>query len=295
MEVCILISTCNRYSKLASLTVELINKHWKNHPPVFVCGLDDQYLNGAYVLPLMVDGKDWVGIVRSATDHLIGLGYKKCYLILEDHIPLGTCNEIHLNTTLPALMNELGAAYIGLHGWDQNTTSDGIRLGRRYRYLQHQSDNFLWRYALHPALWDTRALAGISSVLMDPGDDLSLRSAWAFERRAGTLQTNEWGPSYRVCGLGMLGGRDRLPRSVNRHIKFLLLNTLLWVIKILFGKTVQSKAVNFFMHELLFFDGPYPMYWSGVMQKGKLNKNLEKYLLVHRRRGDLSLIKDALQ
>lgn len=299
METCILLSTCDKYADLAELTVDLIHQLWKDHPPIYVCGMSLPCRNDVSMLPLNEDPRDWIGIIESAAQQLIDKGCRKCYLILDDHPPLKSCNEMHLNITLPALMDNLGAAYIGLHGWDQNTLSDGKVLGNKYHYLQKQSTSFLWQYALHPALWDTQALKDIAGALLKIENDVSSRSIWAFERRSGATPSPvplRWqGRAYRVFGLGMLGGKFRTIRRFFRRFLYLFLNFLFWITKKIFGLVTQERLVNFVIHETLFFDGPYPMYWSGVMQKGRLNKNLEKYLLVHRRRGDLSLIKDTLQ
>ena len=56
----------------------------------------------------------------------------------------------------------------------------------------------------------------------------------------------------------------------------------------LMGSAARDRLLNFVLSETLFFDGPYPMYWSGVMQKGSLNKNFEKFLLLRRRNRELS-------
>lgn len=291
-DCCILVSTCDKYVDLAILTVDLIHKRWIDHPEIFVCGVSQPFPDVTETLLLMNDAMDWIGITETAVNELIRKGFRKCYFILEDHPPLQTCNDLHLNLTLPALMDELGAAYIGLYGWDQNTLSNGKLLSAEFYKLQHQETSFLWKYSLHPALWNLDAFKAILGALLPVEGDVASRSAWAFERRAGAPQspvTVEWrGRSYRVFGLGMLGGRFRLIRSLARRLMFLAVNLIALIAKRIMGSGVLESFLSFVLPETLFFDGPYPLYWSGAMQKGGMNKNLEKFLLLHRRNKELS-------
>lgn len=293
MEICILLSTCDKYEKLAELTVNLIHQRWKNHPPVFVCGISHPLQGNAETLPLGEDVRDWIAITGAAAKKLLQKGFQKFYLILEDHPPLGVCHETHLNKTLPELMDKLDAVYIGLHGWDQNTSADGKVLGVEYNRLQRQSDKFLWRYALHPALWNVQAFKDMTDTLIRTGDDIAMRSIWAFERRSGAIPFSA-GKSYRVFGLGMLGGKFRAIRAITRRFLYLLVNFLLLVTRKVSGADAQEKLADYFIRETLFFDGPYPIYWSGVMQKGSLHQNFKLYLLFHRRKNELSCFNDAL-
>ncbi len=292
MNFCILISTCDKHADLAVLTIDLIHKRWKDHPSIFVCGVSRPIPGAVETLPLKNDEWDWVGIAESAAGALMEKGYQQCYLILEDHPPLQPCNETHLNSTLPALMEKLDAAYIGLYGWGQNTRSAGKPLSAEFYRLQHQEETFLWQYSLHPALWRLNALKAVLNALPIIEGDAASRSAWAFERRSGSVQSQipaEWrGRAYRVYGLGMLGGRFRFVRRAARRMLFMAVNLTVLIAGKLMGSAARDRLLNFVLSETLFFDGPYPMYWSGVMQKGSLNKNFEKFLLLRRRNRELS-------
>lgn len=294
MDVCILLSTCDKYEKLAELTVCLIDQRWENHPPIFVCGMSHPLKGDVETFLIDRDSSDWIGIAQSASQQLLEKGYQKFYLILEDHPPLGVCNEMHLNKTLPELMNRLDAAYIGLHGWDQNTFESGVVLRGNYNNIQKQSDSFLWRYALHPALWNIQAFKNITDTLIGSGEDIAMRSVWAFERRSGALSFSA-GKSYRIFRLGMLGGDFKLARKLLRRFVYLLLNSMFIVAKKIFGVDFQSRLVDYFTYEILFFDGPYPLYWSGVMQKGSLHKNFERFLLSRKRNDELTSFRIALK
>jgi len=296
MEVCILLSTCDKYSRLAELTVELIHERWNDHPSIFVCGLSTPLRGNSETLLLGGDSLDWIGITKVAVEKLLSNGYKKVYLLLDDHPPLGMCNHMHLNNTLPDLMDKLNAAYIGLHGWDQNTMSAGEVLGKEHYYLQRQADEFPWRYALHPALWDIQFFLNMADNLIKTSNDISMRSIWAFERRFSLIPAPIVGnvKSYRIFGLGMLGGGYRWVRKWSRRLFYYSVNSLYWVTIKIFGIKAQDNLVNLLIYETLFFDGPYPLYWSGVMQKGKIHKNFERYFLYHRRNNELSRFRDAL-
>lgn len=298
MDICILLSTCDKYIKLAELTVVLIDQRWKDHPPIFVCGLSSPCGGNAETLTLHNDSQDWIGIARSAAQQLLEKGYQKCYLILDDHPPIKICNETHLNINLPTLMDSLHATYIGLHGWDQNTLSDGRILGCNYYFLQHQADSFLWQYALHPALWNIQAFFNMTDLLDETGNDIKSRSIWAFERRSGAVPSlfpfNMQGRSYRIFGLVMLGGKFRLIRALSRRFFYFSINLRSLIIKKLLGVDAQQKFIDQIIHETLFFDGPYPLYWSGVMQKGSLNKNFQRFLITHKQDDELSRFQEVI-
>lgn len=291
MHTCILLSTCDRYIPLARMTIDLLDRRWKDHPPIFVCGASTAFISQAEVLPLRESPDDWIGITASAAKTLLKKGYHKCYLILEDHPPLAICNERDLNETLPNLMDKLGAAYIGLYGWDQGTLSEGKVLSSAYHYLQQQSDTFQWKFSLHPALWNLEALYDVTEALPLLENSKITRSAWAFERRSGSLSKTEgllrWqGDSYRVFGAGMLAGKYGPVRAA-RRLYIYLLNAFLWLAGKTLGIPIQERISQAALPDRLFFDGPYPLYWSGVLQKGRLNQNFEKFLLRRKRTDEL--------
>lgn len=288
MNTCILLSTCDKYIPLAELTIELLGRRWKNHPPIFVCGVSAALIDSAGVLPRQSSPTDWVGITASAVDALLEKGYRKCYLILEDHPPLDVCNEMHLNETLPGLMDQLGAAYIGMYGWDQGTFSVGQVLSPGYHRLQRQEGSFSWRFSLHPALWDLEALRDLTRALPLLQNNMTTRSVWAFERRSGALKEPRWrDSSYRVFGAGMLAGKYGPIRAATRRLYIYLLNAFLWLVGKTLGVPMQERISQAALPDRLFFDGPYPLYWSGVLQKGRLNQNFEKFLLRRKRTDEL--------
>lgn len=300
MSVCILVSTCDKYIPLAELTIALLDKRWAEHPPVFICGVSKKVASDMTVLPLQNDYKDWIGIIESAAHCLLEQGYQKCYLILDDHPPLATCNERILNDTLPSLMTSLGAVYIGLYGWDQGTVSLGEIMSKKNLRLQRQSDLFTWRFSLHPALWDIKTLEELAKVLPPIQGDIASRSAWAFERRSGDTKnmeiTSRWNRrSYRIFGAGMLKGVFGLMRGILKHQYHILLNFLLFAVKETFGASAQEKLVARTLAGRLYYDGPYPLYWSGVMQKGRVNGEFERFMTSQDRLDELDKVRHAIQ
>ena len=285
---CILISTCDKYQKVATFTRAMIDRYWAAHPPVWLCGVGNS--SGPEWLPLRNDPADWVGITLSAVEDLMARGYDQGYLILEDHPPLGPCNSGHLNQTLPAMMDELKAAYIGLYGWDQRTPSKGTLLDRNHFRLQKQDASFLWQFSLHPALWNLPALKDLLSTLAQARDPSS-HSPWAFERRSGadgfTVPDSCRDRAYRVCGLSMLGGRGRRWRKYARGIEFRLIDCVRLFCRLVHADNSLARWDALMSAEYDFHDGPYPLYWSGVLRKGKPNENLHRFLQWRRRLGYL--------
>lgn len=281
MKSAILISTCNRYFPLARFTARMIDSYWPAHPPLLFCGLSDLkgqpgFASGAR------DQSDWVGITQDAVAGLRRMGYAAAYLILEDHPPFGRCHVDHLNSTLPDLMERLGAAYIGLYGWDQRTRSSGELLGRSFRGLQRQSEDFDWRFSLHPGLWNLEALEAILAALPPVGGDERSRLPWAFERRSGAADfplPSQWrNRSYRIRSLSMLAGGNASVRTWGRRLEFRAIDVLRWTVRTAGGESALQQLDARLAPVLQFHDGPYPLFWSGLLRKGAWNLDAETFL-----------------
>jgi hypothetical protein len=262
----------------------MIDKYWKNHPPVFICGCSGKTADGD--LSLRDDPKDWIGILHSAAEDLIKAGYDKTYLIIDDCPSIFECNEHHLNTTIPGLMDRLNASYISLIGWDQRQFNKGEILGRDLWRVQRQSEDFPWRYSAGPGLWNLRALRDILDLLV-PTDHPMSRSAWAFERRLGRGEValpEEWrNSSYRIYGWDMLGGSFPWLRKIARQAAYRVYDLCRFAVRWTAGKRALSKLDAVISIETSLYDGPYPTYWQGVMAKGQFNKDVGRYLKFHRR------------
>lgn len=285
-DLCILMPTYEKYRRLADLTTRVLDREWADHPTIFYCGVpgrrEEQWL------ALRADPADWMGFVRDAVRQIRQKGYRKCYVICEEHLPLFRCHEAHLNRTLPELMAKLDAVRIGLHGWGQGQSETrvvtGRLLGAEHFWIENMSPGFPWKFELHPALWRLDALENILDTLV--GElPLELRSPWAFERRAGRedarLPEELKRKAYRICGERMAACRSRtyllrLERFGARVVRFAAGR--------LFGEgawTRIDRLVNFLFG---YYEGPYPFFFSGVMVKTRLNRELIRFLRLHWRR-----------
>jgi hypothetical protein len=273
----VLVATCEAYRPMAEVTAGLVARHWPGHPPLFFCGVAGG--PGEAWLPRRDDPADWMGILRAAVDDLEERGYVQSYLILEDHPPLFRCREEHLNRALPLLLARLDAAYIGLNGWGQGKPRRGPVLGPDALWLEQVAPSFPWKFQLHPALWRLRALRAILDRLI-PALSLDQRTAWAFERRGGALGDEDLPGglarrAYRVCG-------HRTSASPARSALVRLARLAAVGVRALTGRVAGDRArrgVEEALQAVLgFYDGPYPLFRSGVLVKGQLNPHLVRFL-----------------
>lgn len=278
----ILVPSCDRYEQVATLTTRLISRFWDRHPPLALCGLSR---SGHARLALRSDPADWMSVLRDAVEDLQGAGVRCCYLVLDDHPPLARCHARHLNRTLPALMPELSAACIGLNGWGpgrEGRRPAGERLdGSRYR-LEHLPAEYRWSFALHPALWSLDSLHALLEALIAslPPEH---RSPWRFEREAvraaGALPASVAREAYRVSGRDMTASRAR------RAIHLAALQGARAMRRATRGTGALHRALHYRVDLLgQYYDGPYPLFWSGAVQAGKPNHALLEFLSMIGRR-----------
>jgi hypothetical protein len=278
--LCILIPTCDRNTRVARFTSGLLNRFWPSHPPVHFCGAAEPA--GEEWLPPRSDPRDWVGIVLDACRHLSERGFHSCYLILDDHPPVGTCHEEHLNATLPSFLGKLGGSFIGLNGWGQGRKLQGETLGPAFFDLEKVPPGFAWRYSLHPGLWRLGALERILEFLAR-STDLEARSAWSFERRAGTSPEvarveKEEGGAYRVCGEKMKS-KDF---SLRRPLLLAAMRRGSGVVDRALSLTGGERRRDDFERKARFlyrfYLGPYPLYWAGLLTKGTPHSGMSLFL-----------------
>lgn len=290
MKLGLLISTYDAYRPVAEFTRRMIARYWPGHPPVFLCGCRAPGAGG--YLPLRDDPRDWIGIMHSAVLHLLAEGFTHAYYIMDDCPPLGPCRARHLNQTLPALMERLGAAYLGLVGWDQRRGSAGAVLGRDAWHVQRQSAAFTWQFSTDPCCWNLEALRDLLAA-MKPTDDPRSRTAWAFERRIGRtpdIVPERWrGTSYRICGYALLPWWRALPRRA----AYRLHDLARWTARHAGGAAALARLDRSAEVETHFYDGPYPTYWQGVMAKGRFNENVRRYLWRRGRRAYLRELEES--
>lgn len=295
--LCILIPTFEKYRTVAEFTRAKLDEHWPEHPPIFFCGLAGTPADET-LLELRDDPTDWMAIVRSAAVDLQQRGFRQCYLVLDDHPPIDRCHAEHLNETLPRLMDELAAAFINLQGWGQHRPRQGEELGPRRFHLERPRREYLWKFALHPGLWNLRAFTELLDLLLkDP--DPSEHTCWKFERRAGhaefELPARLRDSAYRVCGTAMAARPARRVHALFRGVELFAFDVLRFLIRVLAGQGARDRFDAQYLGVYHFYDGPYPLFWSGLMKKGRLNRDLVFFLKLHRRNALLAELRQALE
>jgi len=275
----ILIATFDRYEALARWTAARIRLMWPGHPPVFFSGLTSR---DEGCLGFKGDSKDWMHVNLQAVRQLIELGFKRAYLILDDHPPVGACRADYLNDRLPELSANLRAAYIGLLGYGQHRRREGKILGPAKDVLEHSLPTYRWKFSLHPGLWNLGDLQTLLECRMEtypPGQ----RSPWNFERHRdvpGDPRVDSIvGRCFRIRGSSSLalnaGARTTL---IFESALRLVADMELFAAKLTGGKASRDSAelrrLWMFGHYL----GPYPIFWSGCMRQGNLHADFEKWL-----------------
>jgi len=288
-KLCILISTCERYRALAEFTRARIAEFWPGHPTVYFSGLAVM----EHGLPLQDDPANWMQVTRSACRELLSRGYEKIYLILEDHPPFAPCHEVHLNETLPAAMDFFGAICIALSGPGQHRSWHGQPAKFHEITFDHVAESAQWKFSLHPALWNLAELEQLLTWMLEnftPAD----HNPWAFERKGGDPKSGlsmAWQTrSYRVVGSEMAR-----PGYFFRRLPVVALqfagDVAAFFIRILFGAEKRAKFDQAMRGIYCPYDGPYPLFWSGIMRKGVLSKDLQLWLKITGRLRQLDFLK----
>lgn len=257
----------------------MLDKFWEKHPDMYLCGLV-KGIEGCSLIPFDVDPKDWIGIAHKAVNYLIERGYNYCYLIIDDHPPFATCNGDYLSEELPRLAHSLKAICVSLVGWDQIRAYQGFKLGSGKHFWLNNDPAYRWSFNLHPACWNTTALKEILEIVMTlEGSDRSARNFEASMHSPVTPIPEHYRRNvYRVCG-------DRFAISDkwfgNRMFRKGILKILHGVrlsAKGLGGASVLNRVDAQLRVYTDYLNGPYPMFWSGLMQKGATHENAIRFL-----------------
>lgn len=271
-DLCILLSTCDRYRPVADWTELCIRRSWAGHPPIHRCGEGDQ--------------RDWMTVTREGVAAMRQEGFRWIYLVLDDHPPVGACHDGALNHTLPALAQKLQAVNIGLLGWGQRRGHEGWQSGRQNSFLLRNNIDYRWKFSLHPALWSSDKLKELLDTRIgqfDPPD----RTPWNFERHRdtqhGPVREELLSGTYRVDGNALAVGsrwKDALVRQP------LLFGFDVWrfFVRILLGQNRRDifDRNNLWLYH--YYRGPYPILWSGAVRAGKPSRDFDNFLRFTRRR-----------
>jgi len=279
MSPAILLSTCDAYAPVARVTLRRLDICWPGHPPVFVCGLPGAALPAGELLPLTADSRDWVAVTLDAVRCLQERRIEWLYLILDDHPPLGPCNAEYLNRRVPENAAALDAVQVNLLGWDQYQPQDGVVLGRERLFWQRNSPAFRWKFSLHPGFWRVLPLRAMLDSLRASAPDV--RSPRQFEGAlhdaCHRLDPRLLERTYRVRGDGFTA-RSRWFESRRLRALARQLIRLAGRAARLGGPRAAAVVDAAVLPYQRYGNGPYPMFWSGILRQGQLHEEALRFL-----------------
>ena len=263
---------------LAGFTANQIDRHWRDHPPIYFCGLSAPERKDDAFLVLRRDGDDWLSILIDAVREVQERGFKAVYLILDDHPPLGSCEASTLNETLPATLETLKAGTISLFRADLDWGLEKDLMNGTVSEVERLPDSYRWRYSLHPGLWSLPSLLALLGQLDTILVALDTRNPWAFERIGGThdgvKQCIDIGPSYRISRACLKSwSKDALVAICYKSVG----NCARSVGGLLGGPEVWERLSCRFDFAYHYCGGPYPMFWRGIMEKGQPNEEFRRF------------------
>lgn len=258
-----------RYAWLLPILTDCLRSFWQSHPPVVVAHAlaEDTTPEGRLC---------WTKVLQRGGAEARRQGFNAAYLILEEQLPVGTCHHVHLNETLPDLMDALPASYISLMGWDNRRhPSKSPLLGRDFYHLKHLTAERDPRYNLHPGLWRLEVLLQCCEEALSAAGPQA--SAWQFER----ISSRSSNPSlqgykqqcYQICAASMALSKAPILRRIGSALERFFYMRMIGLMPLVPGKTLRERVFRFFNFDRVFCDGPYPMVFAGVLAKGKINPN----------------------
>jgi len=165
-------------------------------------------------------------------------------------------------------------------GWDQIRAYQGTKLDGDQDYWLRNDIAYRWIFNLHPGCWNIAALMDILNIVMS--SEVSDHSARTFEASAGSLATHipekYKRSSYRVCGDMFVVDTKWFSRPLVRKGILQALHVVRLLAKTLGGENLLSKSDSQAKLYTNYLNGPYPMFWSGFMQKGKVHENAVRFL-----------------
>lgn len=279
MSIAILLPTCDAYLPVADFTLRRLDAWWPGHPEIYVSGLDRGSAARGRRLPATADPRDWVGLTLDAVSRLRGLGHEWLYLILDDHPPLGPCNADYLNRRLPENARTLGAVQVNLLGWDQHQPQQGAVLGGERLGWQRNDPSFRWKFSLHPGFWHVLSFEAMLLQLRSTSPGAT--SARVFESRMDDacrqLDPGLLERTYRIRGDGF-SARSRWYESRASRRAALKLGQLCGLAARLGGGRARAAVDAAFQTYLRYGNGPYPMYWSGLVRQGRRHEEALRFL-----------------
>jgi hypothetical protein len=257
------------YRWLVPLFLDMLREFWPEHPEV----VSTQHAG---------EGRNWTMNLLSGVQDAKCRGYDSVFLINEEHFPISKCNHQYLSETLIGQAEKLDASYISLFGWDNKRfCSKSLRLGADYGMWMHLSGEKDPRFHLHPAWWRLDALEACCNLVLKDGG--ANGSAWHFEKTCDDPDA-EVAEVFRNGCYQISAAMTREPqisafqfrlRLVHRWIT----NKAMAVLPHLQDRGLRSAWMKFWDFDDVVSDGAYPMVFSGILSKGRLNPAFLKYCL----------------
>ncbi len=294
MKTGILVPVWVNYRWAAPLTKSLLDRHWAEHPDIWFCGLEAAPEAGWNVIPMSNPGEctNWTRVLLDGVEGMIARGFDTLYIIPEEHVPLAKCRAEDLNVTLPDLMLRLDALYISLMGWDNRRfVSKSPLLPRSDHHLKHLTGPRDPRFHLHPALWNAEAARTCCNIAL--ANKSAGGSAWHFEKCTADpdapIPAGWRNRCYQIRASALSGNpRSRLGAAMSWCDRAFF-HKLMAVVPHL-PKPWASLCLRLIPFEDVFCDGPYPMFYSGIMTKGGPNRFFVRFL----RKKDPALLNQIL-
>lgn len=283
-DLAILISVYHPYRWVAPFTHQLIERYWPEHPPLYFCGLTAEEAGSLPHIPCPQAElpRVWAEFVLDAARRLQAQGHTKIYFLLEDHPPLGVCHHRHLSETLPGLLDAWNASYIGLMGWDNRRfiNTSPILDEAHYR-MAHLTGEKAPRFHLHPSLFRTEALIACLELLLRRDKP----NPWGFEKLcdkpdADLPEAFKQG-CYQICGetlaLEIPGRTEQWLRRGERFFYHRAMSLFPPLHRIGLG----MRYWDWLGFDDFFYNGPFPMFYSGVMARARVNPFFVRYVEKH--------------
>ncbi len=277
--LCLLVSVYHPYRWVAESTARLLDAFWPEHPPLFFCGLTSAEAGTLPHLPCHDPAlpRSWAGFVKDACGQLRARGFDSCYFLLEDQPPLARCDHRHLTETIPGLMRKLGGVYCGLMGWDNRRfTTRAPVLAEENLRLMHLAVPSAPRFHLHPSWWNLETLEACASLVFQT----PTHTPWAFEKACEKTDANlpvEWKSGcYQISAEALMqpAAGKKLVQRTQRFLFHRLMALAPLAQRLGFGPAYWD-GLGF---DNFFYEGPYPMFYAGVMSRGRLNPFLQRWI-----------------
>ena len=270
-DLCVLIPVAPRYSWLLPILLGCLKKYWPDHPPVIV----------AEALPedTTAEGRlCWTKMLQRGAIKARRQGFAMAYLILEEQLPVAKCHSVHLNQTLPGLLDSLPASHISLMGWDNRRhPSKSPVLGKKFFHLKHLVAERDPRYNLHPGLWRLGVLLKCCDEVLGTAGQTA--SAWQFERlSARSVSPNlvrHHSECFQVCAESMALKKMSCPKKILSALDRFLYMRMLGLMPLIRSQNMRKRVFQLLNFDRVFSNGPYPLVFSGVMAKGKINPHFQ--------------------